>query len=791
MPLPLPNLDDRRWADLVEEGRALIPRYAREWTDHNISDPGVTLMELFAVTTEASVFALNRITEAHRRQFLSLIGFAPAPPRPAHMMAALRPANGTAAFVLPAGVEFVAQSPGREAVTLRTLRTTTISDTRLVAVQVDDGGGIENRTSEWRNGLPLAVFGGNPQPGAAIYFGFAAVPTATPMALAFRWGRPGADAVKRAIQSREERERLIAEHAAQRRACRPPLPDITCPDAEPASDRPDALPPHHSARVAWDVFTGTWTALASIEPPTVPAAGEVADDTRSLTLDGVVEINLPATAVAQAQGAVATPMVYVRCRLVRGAFDEPPTLLDVTTNAVRCEQSVVLSRRFTIPQPVAPAGPAPVPGTTTRVRMKLGVSDIVSSLAFDPTAAGLPDVTVLAYKAPAAGSDGHLTLALVPVGVGNKLPNQSFAIGGRAALVTDAALAVYSHDGSTWRRWEIRPAFFSSRRTDWHVTLDRTRGVVTFGDGERGRVLAGGHTVFVAGHVTAAGKAATPGGSAVEIAKPRSAMNALLLAGVPVLDQTLAAMTSIAWPAAGGADQETVIHASGRAAQVMHAHERLVELAQQARTATLDQIAPARVLDLATPTRAISALDLERIARDVPGTRVARARAWPAIDPKFSCLSAPGAITVVVIPAMPVAQPQPSAGLRRTLQRYLERRRMVTSMVHVVGPTYVTVDVRATLRTTRGSGAGTVIARVEQALRSFLDPLRGGPDGLGWPFGRPVYRSEILQVIDGVPGVDHVSDLTLSASGGVPQCGNLTVCATSLAASGTHVIRIE
>jgi hypothetical protein len=304
-------------------------------------------------------------------------------------------------------------------------------------------------------------------------------------------------------------------------------------------------------------------------------------------------------------------------------------------------------------------------------------------------------------------------------------------------------------------------------------------------------VLADKHVVFVAGRLTAAGAAATPEGSAVEIAKPRSAMNALLLAGFPILDQALAAMTTIVWPAAGGADQETVTHASGRAAQVLHAHERLVDLAAQVRTDTLDQIEPARVLELAAPTRAVSALDLERIALDAPGTRVARAHAWPGIDPKFACLSAPGAIALVVIPAMPVAQPQPSAGLLRALQRYLERRRMVTSMVHVVGPTYVTVSVRATVRTRRGAGASEVTERIQRALRSFLDPLRGGPDGLGWPFGRPVYRSEVLQVIDGVIGVDHVSDLTLSAAGGVAQCGNLTLCPTSLAASGTHEIRIE
>ena len=788
MPLPLPNLDDRRWADLVEEGRALIPRYARAWTDHNISDPGITLMELFAVKTEASTFALNRITDRHRRQFLSLIGFAPQAPQPAFAMAALRPANGAAPFVLPAGVELVVPSPGRPAVTFRTLRRTTISDARIDAVQVDEGAGLENRTVEWRNGLPLLVFGSSPQPGAAIYFGFKAVPAATPIALAFRWNRPGADAVARALQSREERRRLIAEHVARRLACRPPLPDITCPDAAPTPDPPPVMPFHHSARVVWEVFTGTWTALAGVEPPAVPAAGEVADDTRSLTLDGLVEINLPATVVAKAHGGVAAPMIYLRCRLVRGQFDEPPTLVDVAVNAVPCEQSLVLSHRYTIPAGVAPAGPAPVPGTTTRVRMKMSAPGRVSALTFDPTAVGAPDVLVLSYQAPAGGSDGHVTLALVPVGFGNKLPHQSFAAGARA-LVSDDALAIYSHDGTAWRRWQIRPNFFSSRRTDWHVTLDRPRGIVTFGDGERGRVLADTHPVFVAGRVTAAAAAAAAAGSPVQIAT--SAMNAQLLDGFPITNDALAAMTTMVWPAAGGADEETVTHASGRAAQVLHAHERLVDLAAEARTETLDQIHPARVLERATPTRAVSALDLERMARDVPGTRVARARAWPGIDPTVSCLNAPGSVALVVIPAMPVAQPQPSEGLLRALRRYIERRRMVTTMVHVVGPTYVAVNVRATVRARRGAGGTEVAGRVRRALASFLDPLRGGPDGLGWPFGRPVYRSEVLQVIDGVAGVDHVSDLTLTATGGVPQCGNLTVCPTSLAASGTHEIRIE
>jgi hypothetical protein len=74
MPIPLPNLDDRSYADLVEEMRALIPRYAPDWTDHNESDPGIMLIELFAWLTETLIYRLNRIPEASEVRFLELLG---------------------------------------------------------------------------------------------------------------------------------------------------------------------------------------------------------------------------------------------------------------------------------------------------------------------------------------------------------------------------------------------------------------------------------------------------------------------------------------------------------------------------------------------------------------------------------------------------------------------------------------------------------------------------------------------------------------------------------------------
>lgn len=73
MPLEIPNLDDRTFADLVEEGIAMIPRYAPEWTNHNASDPGITLVELLAYFTELMIYRLDRISRENRIRFLELL----------------------------------------------------------------------------------------------------------------------------------------------------------------------------------------------------------------------------------------------------------------------------------------------------------------------------------------------------------------------------------------------------------------------------------------------------------------------------------------------------------------------------------------------------------------------------------------------------------------------------------------------------------------------------------------------------------------------------------------------
>lgn len=74
MALPVTNLDDRTFQDLVDEAKRLIPRYCPEWTDHNVSDPGVTLIELFAWMVDILLFRLNQVPDLHYVKLMELIG---------------------------------------------------------------------------------------------------------------------------------------------------------------------------------------------------------------------------------------------------------------------------------------------------------------------------------------------------------------------------------------------------------------------------------------------------------------------------------------------------------------------------------------------------------------------------------------------------------------------------------------------------------------------------------------------------------------------------------------------
>ena len=106
MPLPVPNLDDRTFQDLVSEARSRIPHHCPEWTDHNLSDPGITLIELFSWMTEVLLYRVNKVPDKNYVTFLDLIGIklAPATPAIVDMTFRLSAPQPTPVVIIPSGM---------------------------------------------------------------------------------------------------------------------------------------------------------------------------------------------------------------------------------------------------------------------------------------------------------------------------------------------------------------------------------------------------------------------------------------------------------------------------------------------------------------------------------------------------------------------------------------------------------------------------------------------------------------------------------------------------------------
>jgi predicted phage baseplate assembly protein len=239
-----------------------------------------------------------------------------------------------------------------------------------------------------------------------------------------------------------------------------------------------------------------------------------------------------------------------------------------------------------------------------------------------------------------------------------------------------------------------------------------------------------------------------------------------------------------------GAPDEPFEDAFARATGDLWASERLTERVERENLTILDQQPAESVLDMVAPAQCITLADYERLARDVPGCGVARAVAVANLDADHPAYQAPGTISVVIVPFLPADRPIPSADLLATVGRYLSRRKLLGTHLVITGPRYVRITVQAQVRARAGVAQARVQMDILDALHTFLDPLIGGANSVGYPFGRDVYRAEILQVIDNVPGVDHVLALELFQDDEAEGCQNVCIGPLSLVTSGDHVIEV-
>ncbi len=177
MSLPSPSLDDRTFQDLVDEAKRRIPDLVPEWTDHNVSDPGVALIELFAWMTETLLYRLNQVPDRLYLKFLELMGVNLYAPAPAQALLTFRlSAPAMEAVVVPAGTEVATlQTTDTAAVVFHTTRELAMHPPALVAALTGSGGRIATYVDRWddlrfeRMGVPCFA---NLEPGSGAYFGF-------------------------------------------------------------------------------------------------------------------------------------------------------------------------------------------------------------------------------------------------------------------------------------------------------------------------------------------------------------------------------------------------------------------------------------------------------------------------------------------------------------------------------------------------------------------------------------------------------------------------------------------
>jgi predicted phage baseplate assembly protein len=169
---------------------------------------------------------------------------------------------------------------------------------------------------------------------------------------------------------------------------------------------------------------------------------------------------------------------------------------------------------------------------------------------------------------------------------------------------------------------------------------------------------------------------------------------------------------------------------------------------------------------LRSQDRAVTPADYEFLAHQA-SRLVARARCIQVRTDGRGNSAPPGTVELLIVPLLPRDHPrtedafQPSPELVADVRAYLDDRRLLGTQLVVDGAAYLGVRVEASVIVEPNIDAEGVRQRVATRLTDYLDPLVGGADGTGWPFGRDLYLSEVQSVVQSVPGVRFAEDVAL------------------------------
>jgi predicted phage baseplate assembly protein len=171
MVLPVPNLDDRRFQDLVDDAKRLVQQRCPEWTNHNVSDPGVTLIETFAFMTDQLLYRLNRVPDRMYLTFLELVGLRMLPPTPARVPVTFwLSAPATTDLTVAAGTRVgTVRTEATPSIEFATMADLVIPPTSLSRLATEAAGEFADQTDTLRGSF--AAFGSPPEIGDALLVG--------------------------------------------------------------------------------------------------------------------------------------------------------------------------------------------------------------------------------------------------------------------------------------------------------------------------------------------------------------------------------------------------------------------------------------------------------------------------------------------------------------------------------------------------------------------------------------------------------------------------------------------
>lgn len=313
-------------------------------------------------------------------------------------------------------------------------------------------------------------------------------------------------------------------------------------------------------------------------------------------------------------------------------------------------------------------------------------------------------------------------------------PGQRFQLQNFPILLRKSGetLEVETENEGEFEPWQEVDEFASSGPGDSHFTLDGASGEIQLGplirhpSGEErqyGRVPPKGRQIRFSSYRLGGGVVGNVGEETISA----------LRSAIPYVDSV------INYEAArGGTDAETLESAKLRAPKVLR-----------------------------TNTRAVTAEDFEYFAKEV-SSHVARVKCIsPGEGADVQSLQ-PGVVRLLLVPSVldtegyiPIEELELPRHLREQVQLYLDERRLLTTRLEIAPPEYIYVAVSVQVRAKKHSISEQIAASVERRLYQYINPICGGADGNGWPFGRSLSLPEIYAALQGIKGVDYIEGVNM------------------------------